>query len=558
MATRKRRRSASDLFVAALLSSCVIALVSAHFAGCHSGSSGGGGTTTTVTPTPAFSEVTLEAGIDYEHTYTDIDNSYILISGGVAAGDYDGDGWVDLYVVGGQDAPNRLYRNRGDGSFEEVGAAAGVEVGIGKGCGPAFADLDGDGRLDLFVGGVDGTRPSVFHNAGDGTFDDITATSGIVIEDNGGTFVDATLSATFGDYDRDGDLDIFLSHWDTNYDDGYPPQHLWLNNGDGTFVEDVLDGAGEGTDDYTFTGNFADIDNDGWPDLLLASDFGTSEVFLNQGDGTFVDVTTGVITDENGMCAAVGDYDNDGDLDWFVSSIRASEPGPFGFWGDTGNRLYRNPGNGDFEDVTDLAGVRDGGWGWASSFADLDNDGHLDLVHVNGFWLPHIGNDDVEAFVEDPTRVFMSNGDGTFTEKAASLGIDDRRQGRGLVCFDYDRDGDIDLFIANNGQAPRLYRNNLAAGHTFLQVALRDTTKNSQAVGARVYVTAGGTTQMREVRCGSNFVSNDPADCHFGLGGATTVEQLRIVWPNGTEQTYDDVAANQRLTIAPAGIQQSP
>ena len=506
-----------------------------------------------------FTDVTAAAGLTYQHGYAQLGQGGLVtawIAGGVAAGDYDGDGWVDLYVVRGDIGPNLLFHNGGDGTFEEVGARSGVAL-RGNGSGPTFADFDGDGRLDLIVPGIGrylGTRQptplTLFRNRGDGTFEDVTARSGIVIDDRD------TYSAAFGDYDRDGFLDLFLTHWGDNVFGATSSKQLWHNNGDGTF-SDVSIAAGIAAaytvagaiGDLSFTPNFADIDDDGWPDILVAGDFGTSRVFLNNCDGTFRNVTDrAVITDENGMGGAVGDYDNDGHLDWFVSSIwdPNGDPGT-NAWHASGNRLYRNTGNGVFEDATDHAGVRQGWWGWGSSFADLDNDGHLDLFHVNGW------NNPEGPFEEDPARCFISNGDGTFTERSAALGLADAGEGRGVVAFDYDGDGDLDLFVANNQQAPRLYRNDGCDTGHFLSVKLRGRAPNTEAIGARVYVTAGGQTQMRELRAGSNFESQDPADAHFGLGTATSVDEIRIVWPDGTPTVLGGQAADAFLVVDAAG-----
>jgi hypothetical protein len=332
---------------------------------------------------------------------------------------------------------------------------------------------------------------------------------------------------------------------------------FWRNIGGGTFVEASAEvgltawpSPRLGIDlDLTFTPNFADLNGDGWPDLLMTSDYATSRVFLNDGAGGFRDVTTPVISDENGMGSAVGDYDNDGILDWFVSSVWDPD-GPMGEnWYASGNRLYRGHGDGTFDDVTDAAGVREGFWGWGSTFADLDNDGHLDIFHVNGWY----SSAAAAQFLMDPSRLFVANGDGTFTERSAEVGLNDTGMGRGVVAFDYDRDGDLDLFVAN-GQGPsRLWRNDSPPGNHCLGLRLRGRAPNTEAIGARIWVRTGGTTQLRELRAGSNFESQDPAEAHFGLGTAAQVDELRIRWPDGTTGISTNVAADRLLTFEQPG-----
>ncbi|MEM7051446.1 MAG: CRTAC1 family protein [Acidobacteriota bacterium] len=490
-----------------------------------------------------FTDVTRAAGVLYEHGFgTPPLTEPAMMSGGVAAGDYDRDGFVDLYAVRGTMGPNLLFRNRGDGTFEELGAAAGVAISGERGSGPTFADIDGDGWPDLVIGGVGGTSPRAFLNQGDGTFEEISDRTGFATFRN-------TFSAAFADIDLDGDLDAFLSHWG-------PPgagEHLWRNEGGGVFT-DIDESSGLGVaferEDFSFTPNFADIDLDGLPDLLLAADFGTSRVFRNLGDGRFEDVTGPEIDDENGMGAAVIDYDHDGDLDWFVSSIWDPDGIVPGNWGISGNRLYRNRGDGTFEDATDEAGVRYGYWGWGSCFADLDNDGHPDLFHVNG--MPLSG---ANEFFDDPARLYIANGDGTFSERAAKLGVEALRQGRGVVCFDYDRDGDIDLFIANNAGPSRLFRNDGgdALGH-YLGVRLRGADGNTSAVGAHIEVTVGGVTQLQELRAGSNYVSQNPIEAHFGLGSATRVDELAVRWPSGRRDVLRNLDVDRVIELEEGAI----
>jgi len=503
-----------------------------------------------------FTDVTAAAGVQaaYLADFTGrsgLDFEVLVISAGVAAGDYDRDGWPDLYVVGGELGQSRLLRNRGDGTFEDTTVIAGVASTGAIDSGPTFADYDGDGWLDLLVGGHLGSPLVLFHNRGDGTFEDLSAAAGLVS-------AYSNLGSSFGDYDGDDDLDLFVAHWgsvDSDVLPQFPPtEHLWRNNGDGTFTA-ATDDAGLdlfGEDEFgftwTFAATFADVSGDGRSDLLVVSDFGTEQYFLNDGDGTFTEATSAVNSSENGMGSAVADYDNDGDLDWFISSIWDPSGEAEGNWGVTGNRLYRNLGDGTFEDVTDAAGVRRGYWGWGSCFADFNLDGHLDLFHVNGF---DAGVDVTAEFHDDPSRLFVADGDGTFTERSLELGIDDRRQGRGIVCFDYDRDGDVDIFIANGeGDESRLYRNDGGAHGGFLQVRLAGEPPNSEAVGARVSVTVGAQTQMREIHAGSNFVSQNPAVAHFGLGDASSIDELRVDWPGGATTIQSDVAPNQFLVIA--------
>jgi hypothetical protein len=504
-----------------------------------------------------FTDVTAAAGVYHQHGLVagGAAGEPERMSSGVAAGDYDRDGWIDLYVVRGDVGPNLLFRNRGDGTFEEVGEAAGVRLPLGIGAGPTFADVDGDGWLDLLVLGMTGTPPALFHNRGDGTFANVTATSGLDLPGQ-------SFSAAFGDYDRDGDLDLAISRWGNTGLPAEAPGSLWRNDGTGVFA-DVSQAAGlplfySRTDpvlvvleiSLSFTPNFVDVDHDGWLDLLVAGDFGGSRVLRNQGDGTFADQTTAVISDENGMGAAIGDIDNDGDLDWFVSSIWDPNGVVEGHWGISGNRLYENDGAGGFVDATDAAGVRVGYWGWGSTLFDLDNDGDLDLFHTNGW---NNGEESAE-FYTDPSRCFVNDGTGVFTEHAADLGIVDTGQGRGVVAFDYDRDGDLDLFITNNQEPARLLRNDGGNQQHFLVVTLLGQGLDSAGVGARITVTTGATQQLRELRAGSNFESQDPTEAHFGLGAATAVDELRVEWPNGTTTVATGVAADHwlRLIAPPA------
>ena len=463
-------------------------------------------------------------------------------AGGAASGDIDGDGDIDLVVVRGDTQANLLFINDG-GVFTE-GAMPALALPNGgtsnyKLSGPTLADIDGDKDLDIFIGGADGHPSLIFSNDGSGIFTNVTTGSGLDTATSKNT-----ISAAFGDYDKDGDLDLALAHWGTPRDRNAPgeTETLWRNDSDAngikftavsapagisaTLIPGLLGVVGLDTD-YTFAPNFADINDDGYPDLLSVSDFGGSKVYMNNKDGTFTDVTdTTQITDSNGMGAAVGDYDNDGDLDWFVSSIN-------------GNRLYNNM-NSTLIGVSETAGIERGGWGWGSCFADFDLDGHLDIYQTNGW----------PDTLVDRTHLWMSDGQGAFTDKAEETGIDDNQQGRGIVCADFNGDRDIDvlLLLSNDFPAALLWENTLPSNNS-VSVTLNGPSPNTHAIGSRVYVTTGETTQMRDVAIGSNFTSHNPTEQIFGLGSSELIDELKIVWPDGTQITRSDIAANQDLTF---------
>ena len=513
-----------------------------------------------------FNDATEASGISYRH-------GYLLptpasepeeFGGGVASGDYDGDGLVDLFVLRGDIGPNLLYRNLGDNAFEEVGEAAGVAYTKSanenhRHSGPAFADVDGDGDLDLFIGGIEFDPSFLFRNEGDGTFADVTRGSGVDTVAS-----KYTLSAAFGDYDLDGDLDLFLTHWGTPRGVGeyVDTEHLWRNDTAGGVIRftDVSLAAGIAPDiiepdpvgsfggagfDYTFSPAFARINGDRYPDLVITGDFRTSMVYLNNGDGTFRNVTDRhVIVDRNGMGSALGDYDGDGDLDWFVTSIWSQPDAAGNQHFELGNRLYNNQ-DGVFQDVTDAAGVNDGGWGWAACFADFDNDTDLDIYHTNG-WIEPFAPD---HFDMDASRLFVAT-DGTFSEAALEAGIADRERGYAAVCADFDNDGDVDIFQAHRGteNAATLWRND-AAGNQYLRVRLVGSSPNTQAAGARIRATVGDKELLREIVIGSNYTSQNPTVQVFGLGAASSVDILVVEWPDGLTTTKTNVSSGQTLVV---------
>ncbi len=542
------------------------------FASCGGGGSNSSGNVPPPPPPPPpaqFAEVTSSSGIKFTVGFSEKPGDEFNIpyfAGGVASGDYDDDGDIDLFVVRGDVGPNLLYRNEGDNVFVEVAAAAGLAFTKSatenyRHSGPVFADMDGDGDLDLFLGGIQGDPCRIYANNGDGTFVDVTTGSGL-----DGIGAPQNVSAAFGDYDMDGDLDMLVAHWGTDRTGPDPgdTEHLWRNESTPAQIRFVSVSVEAGLSpsiitlpdpyvpehqigiDYSFAPSFAHLNDDLYPDIVMSADVNMSMVFMNNGDGTFSNITdVQVIRDANGMGSTLGDYDNDGDLDWFVTSIfRDSNP-----LVENGNRLYRNDA-GVFVDVTDTAGVINGGWGWAACFVDLNNDGNLDLYHTNGWQFDEIGD-----FTADTSRAFISNGDGTFTNEAFSLGIADKDQGRGVVCADFDRDGDIDIFLwSNEGvNAGSLYRNDTSENN-YLIVKLRGLPPNTAAAGARIHAAIGNVTQMREVSIGSNFISQNPTEQHFGVGQAPQIDSLIIEWPDGLTSDLGIVQANQRIVVDHPGL----
>ena len=533
-------------------------------------------------PTAAFVNATTASNIAYQAGYTrpslvrrdprNLLTSQVLnmTIGGAAAGDCDSDGDIDLFITygntggpNGGGGPNRLYLNQlaeqGNGLlFKDAAVSAGVAntrpggMNNDRHSGPAFADMDGDGDLDLFLGGLHEDPNKIYENRGDCRFVDVTANSPGVAQ----MAAAHTISASFGDYDLDGDLDMFLTHWGT-LDELYgepparPTEHLWRNDSDGSGIRyvNVSDEAGisalmrltRATDfhgqkqigDFTFTATFARLDADLWPDIAVAADFGTTQIFINNGDGTFRNLANPVLRDAQfGMGSALGDIDHDGDLDWFVTSILGpgDERVNLKPWG---NRFYSNDGSPALlvDDAARL-GVADGSFGWAACFLDIDNDADLDIYHTNGYPVSFLTPND--PYQSDASRAFVMNDSGTYTNEAEALGLATRTSGRGVVCADFDHDGDVDILELTEaaGNSAKLWENRrAAAGRHFLRVKLEGLPPNTAAAGARVFARIGATEQMREIMIGSNYTSQNPTVQIFGLDASTTIDELRVEWP---------------------------
>jgi len=521
---------------------------------------------------PQFSNITNSTGISFVHRIINATNSKAeLLASGAAAGDYDADGDIDLYVVRGNSGPNLLYRNDGGNKFTDVAAAAGVARAKPAGggylqSGPVFVDLDGDADLDLFVGGLEGDPGAVFANLGNGTFSDVTAQSGLAAMG-----AKNTISASLADYDLDGDLDLALAHWGTpRPPDGMgghgDTETLWRNDttasgirftnvsvesrvagamiprrgGYGEFQPTALDY------DYSFVPMWARMDADRYPDLMIVSDFSNSRFLLNNGAQanpiTFRDATdNAVIIDRNGMGSALADVDRDGDLDWFVTGI-------FGASETVGNRLYRNEGNGLLQDVTVVARLENGGWGWGACFADFNLDGRVDVFHTNGWQNQSPPLDD---FQNDRSRLFIAQANGfEFRDEAGTRGMTDTEQGRSVVCADFDGDGDVDIFMTNRGFANSgafWLNNDTTSQNRSLTVKLVGAAPNTQAAGARIRVTVGGVAQLTEISVGNNFTSQTPTAQVFGLGTMEAADSVQIEWPDGSLDNYANVTAGAHV-----------
>ena len=441
---------------------------------------------------------------------------------GCAWGDYDSDGYPDLFIANaGTTASSRLYHNNGDGTFSRIADGpivndlSDTDTGV-------WADYDNDGDLDLFLANYSPTKDCFYRNEGDGNFTKVT--QGAWVTDTG-----YGVGAAWGDYDNDGLVDLYVAN------SGGQNNYLYRNNGDGTMTKITIGPA------VTSGGNshgcaWSDYDGDGDVDLLVIGGNGQNDQqFLNNGDGSFIRVTTGHLVNSGGEGTGIScaDYDNDGDLDVLVT----------GFWSNE-NRLYRNDGWEGFKPVTGTGlknGNSDNGaWG------DYDNDGYLDLF---------IANYDQNNFL------FHNNGDGTFTQVTEGALVHDGGRSCGCAWADYDNDGDLDLFVANGidffGTNPPsepgfLYRNDGGTNH-WLMLRLVGVASNRSAIGAKVRIlaTIHGKTlwQLREVSGGDGYCSQNDLRVHFGLGDATTVESVRIEWPSGITQFLRDVAVNQLLTV---------
>ena len=523
-------------------------------------------------PTIRFQEISEKAGVGHLHHTRRFkgkngDVLRMFTSGGasVALADYDNDGFEDIFVTDSDTGqPNHLFHNNGNLTFTDVTQSAGVAGGNDPNSIVSDAlwfDYDDDGWPDLLV--VRFGTPLLYHNEHNGTFRDVTSTSGLNKFGN-------SLAAIAFDYDNDGYLDLLFGNYfqPVNLLDLRDPHvlpndldnavngggvTLWRNNGDGSFT-DVTERTGLGKHTgWTLDVGHGDFNNDGFQDIYLACDYGTDRLFLNNGDGTFRDVTEKAIgfDTKKGMNVEVGDYDNDGWLDIYVTNITDE-------YMKECNMLWHNNGDGTFTDVSRETGTCDTLWGWGAKFGDFDNDGWLDLFVADGLrsagpenyipvllnmittrgvdftdvnnW-PTIGNMTWSGYQKK--KLFRNLGTQAFKEISAEAGVDNVLDGRGVALADFDNDGRLDIYETNADQPSFLYHNQTEAAGNWVELKLIGTKSNRDAIGTRVKLQAGDQRLIREVDGGNGYAGQSSTRVHFGIGHATKIDALEIHWPSG-------------------------
>jgi hypothetical protein len=538
-------------------------------------------TASTAPPFSKFVDIAKTAGLTEAMPYGGETNvTYIIESmgGGCAFFDYDNDGWMDIFILGGRKlegvpagASNRLYHNNRDGTFKDVTAKAGL-LDAGWATGICVGDYNNDGFEDLFVTYYGQNK--LYRNNGDGTFTDVTAKAGLLHPETR-----FSTGCTFIDYNRNGHLDLFVANYvefdlkhaplpslevpNCNFEGvavycgprGLPaPQHfLYRNNGDGTFTDVSKEsGIAAMRGSYGMTAVVTDADEDGWPDILLACDSTPSLLLMNNHDGTFREegLIRGIAVGADGqnlggMGLGPGDYDLDGHIDFVKTHFQ-----------DQNNGLYHNNGKGEFEDVT----VRSGLGGdtryvcWGTAIVDLDNDGRPDIFLVTGNVNPELERVHAKYPWNCPRIIFRNRGDGTFWELGTQPGDDpgaaitSRHVSRGCAFGDFDNDGDIDIVIMNMNEPPSLLRNDAPPGNHWIKVRLEGTHSNRSAIGSRVLIHYGGKSQAQEVTSQTSYLSSNDPRLHFGLGAMTTAD-ITVRWPDGKTENFPAQKADQLVTI---------
>ncbi|WP_436926133.1 CRTAC1 family protein [Halosimplex amylolyticum] len=523
------------------------------------------------TPHIEFSRLGAERGFEYTSTFTPSDG--MMGNAGVYASDYDGDGWTDVLALGG-DRPVLFENDRG--RFVRSGALPAVEGYVKS---AHFLDYDADGDDDLLLL-RSGDSPVFLENSG-GSYDRVAVGLSDVT-------LDVPTGATSADFDGDGCLDLFI-YQNGDWSDGFPgnsenraavldgearpnvtdgnPNLLFRGTCDG--FENVTERAGIRGHKWTLAASFVDLTGDGRPDVHVANDFSHDVLYVNLGNDTFERVDLGPATDRNAMSSEIADLNGDGRLDVYVTNIYFTDYMHLVGQGGRevsmttsslslnphGNNLLVNRGNGTFADRAGGLGVQKGGWGWAASAVDLDNDGHRDLIHATSSDIPIV---EYDGLGYERPQVWAGNGTG-FAERNESAAGFDVTNGRGLISLDFDRDGELEVIVAESAAYQTgvstagsfaVYDNVGAAGRSVSIAVERD---GVTSVGARVFVTTEERTRLRVLNARSDFFSQEPRRLHVGLGNET-VQRVRVVWPDGTERSFADVPDGRFLTVTPDGV----
>src|SRR6516164_9454885 len=523
-------------------------------------------------PAIQFTNVTRASGIQFTHFKGNKGISINLeeFGPGVCVADFDGDGWPDIYFVNGRDlygrgikAQNALYHNNGDGTFTDVTAGAGVP-GTGFGLGCVWGDYDNDGHPDLFITQY---GPNVlYHNNGDGTFSDVTQKAGVAgMEFN--TYFHS--GATFFDYDRDGKLDLYVGGYVAlppgaqrycnlgGVTSSCPPSAyegsadiLYHNNGDGTFTNVTKKAGIYQAGGKNLSVGAADYDNDGWPDLFVANDGLAAYLYRNEHNGTFKEQgsLSGMAFSGQGrtmaaMCIALGDYNNDGWLDLYISDFQGNS-----------DHLWKNDGQGFFDEVSDHVGITlptRAVLSFGGGFFDYDNDGWLDLFIANGHVYPEIEQQSSEIHYKQINSLFHNERNGKFAEvsKVSGNAFSKPYAGRGVAFADFDNDGRLEMVVGNDGDPPLLLHNDGPSDNHFVSFKLVGSRSNRDAMGARVKVRTGQLTQMREVAGGGSYLSQSDLRAHFGLGESRRADQVEVWWPSGLHQVFREVRGDRFYQI---------
>ncbi len=515
----------------------------------------------------ALTDVTTAAGLDFHHNSGAYGGKLLpeTLGSGCAFLDYDADGWQDILLINGMDWPGhqrqrstlKLYRNNRNGTFSDVTKAAGLDLEM-YGMGVAVGDYNNDGFPDLFITCVGQNR--LFRNTGKGTFVDVTQKSGLGGKQALGT------SALWFDYDRDGLLDLFVCNyvrWSPEHDvfcsldgkhksyctpEAYRGETCWLfhNRGNGTF-EDVTARSGVFDSSSKALGvAMLDFDRDGWPDLLVANDTQPNKLYRNQQNGTFRDVgmEAGIALSTEGKARAgmgvdTGDFLNSGGPGLAITNFDNEMIG-----------LYRESKPGVYEDVSIQSGIgpaSKNSLGFGCAFLDVNLDGWLDLVVANGHIDETVRNIRGNVGYAQPPQLFLNNGKGAFRDVAtdAGAGFVQSKVGRGVACGDFDRDGDLDLLITTNNGPAFLYRNDQNGGNKSVRFRLVGTKSNRDAIGAEVRIESGGVIQSRLVKSGSSYLSQSELPVTFGVGKRNVVERVVLLWPSGRTEEFKNIASGK-------------